>query len=340
MPGMKPDVFLVVGSNCFTGSHIVDALLENPSRRVIGVSRSAEYNRIFLPYKARPSPNFEFRRLDIVTQMDRLLELLAGLRPRVVINAAAQSEVALSHESPAEYYETNTLAVARLTDFLRRQAWLERYVHISSAEIFGACAQALDETALFNPSTPYAVSKAAADMHINTLIKNFAFRATLIRSTNVHGRHQQLFKIIPRSIINIKLGIPIELHGGGAAKKNFVHIRDVVNGILSAVEKGAAGTYHFSDKNGLSTADVVRLICELMGADFSSGTCVVGERLGQDSRYVLDWSKARKELGWRPRVAFRQGVRETIDWIEGHWEAIRKEPRSYIHRVSKIPTPS
>lgn len=337
MPRKKPAVFMVIGSNCFTGSHIVDALLENPSRRVIGVSRSPEYNRIFLPYKSRPSPNFEFRQLDIVTRMNSVLELLAEVQPGVVINAAAQSEVALSNESPLEYYETNTLAVARLTDFLRRQAWLERYVHVSSAEIFGPSSRPLDESALFNPSTPYAVSKAAADMHIRTLIQNFAFRATLIRSTNVYGAHQQLFKIIPRSIINIKLGSPIELHGGGKAIKRFVHVRDVAEGILAAVGKGRAGAYHFSDENSLTIAEVVSLACELMGADFSTSARPVGERLGQDSEYSLDCSKSRSELGWRPRVDFRQGVRETIDWIERNWEAIRKEPLSYIHRLSKNP---
>lgn len=329
--------FLVIGSNCFTGSHIVDALLEDPSHRVVGVSRAPEYKALFLPYKCRRSPRFEFRQLDIVTQMDSVLRLLAELRPEVVINVAALSEVAQSNHTPVEYYETNTLAVVRLTDCLRRQPWLERYVHISSAEIFGACPEPLAETALYNPSTPYAVSKAAADMHLATLIKNFDFQATLIRSTNVYGRHQQLFKIIPRTVINIKLGKVIELHGGGTAKKCFVHVRDVVDGLMLALAKAGAGTYHLSEASDRTVADVVRVTCELMGADFSRCARQVGERMGQDAQYVLDCAKARSELGWRPRVDFSDGVRETIEWVERNWEEIQREPLSYVHRVSTPP---
>lgn len=330
---MKGKTFVVIGSNCFTGAHVVDALLERGDK-VIGVSRAKESKALYLPYKKRAKADFEFKQLDLVTQMDKILALLAQVRPAVVINVAGLTEVGLSNETPIEYYETNTLAIAKLTDFLRRQPWLERYVHISSAEIFGSCAKPVDEAALFNPSTPYAVSKAAADMHINTLIKNFGFKATMIRSTNVYGRHQQLFKIIPRTVINVKLGKMIELHGGGTSKKCFVHIRDVVSGLLLALEKGTSGTYHFTEISDLSVADVVRVTCELMGRDFAKCAKTVGERLGQDSAYVLDSSKARKELGWKPTVDFKDGVKETVEWIEANWAAVSAEPHNYIHRVS------
>lgn len=326
--------YVVIGSNCFTGSHVVDALLDRPDARVIGISRAPESKSLYLPYKKRAKANFEFKRLDLVTQMDKILALLSELRPSVVINVAGLSEVGLSNETPVEYYETNTLAIVKLTDFLRRQSWLERYVHISSAEIFGSCAEPVDESALFNPSTPYAVSKAAGDMHINTLIKNFGFKATLIRSTNVYGRHQQLFKIIPRTAINVKLGKMIELHGGGTSRKCFIHIRDVVAGLLLALDKGTSGTYHFTEVSDLTVADVVRVTCELMGRDFAKCAKTVGERLGQDSQYVLDSGKARKELGWKPKIDFKDGVRETIEWIEANWSAVAAEPHNYIHRVS------
>lgn len=335
---MNPKTFVVIGSNCFTGSHIVDALLADPKNRVIGVSRAPEAQALYLPYKSRPPQtlkNFEFHRMDLVTGMKGLLEMLARVRPQIVINVAALSEVGLSNESPAEYFETNTLAVVQLADFLRRQSWLERYVHISSAEIFGSCPEPVTEAALFNPSTPYAVSKAAADHYLNVLIKSFRFPATLIRSTNVYGRHQQLFKIIPRTVINVKLGKTIELHGGGASKKCFVHVRDVVEGLLLALAKGRAGTYHLSVTSDRTVADVVRLTCELMGKDFSRCARSVGERLGQDSQYVLDSGKAARELGWAPKVTFEDGVRETVDWIAANWDLIEREPHAYVHRVSK-----
>lgn len=326
-------VYAVIGSNCFTGSHIVDALLAEPDNRVIGISRSPEYKDIYLPYKQRRGNNFRFCQINIVHHFDQLVRLLKEVRPQVVINVAALSEVALSIERPVEYFETNTLTVVRLCNYLRTCSYLERYLHISSAEIFGSCDKPVDEETLFHPSTPYAASKAAADIYINTIIKNLGFPATLIRSTNVYGKHQQLFKIIPRIVINLKLGKTIELHGGGKAMKSFIHIRDVVGGLRLAIERGKPGTYHFTVASDQTIADIVRQICTWMGYSFESATRVVDERLGQDARYWLDCSKAERELGWVPQVPFEQGVREVIEWIETNWAVIQQEPMAYIHKA-------
>ncbi len=183
------------------------------------------------------------------------------------------------------------------------------------------------------PSTPYAVSKAGADMHLNVLMRNYGFPATLIRSTNVYGQHQQLFKIIPRVVINIKQGKLIELHGGGKAIKSFIHIRDVVDGLMLAMGKGSPGTYHFSVLNNDTVADVVATTCKLMGRSFSDVTRTVGERLGQDARYWLDCEKAKKELGWTPKVSFESGVKEVIEWIEKNWEEVKTLPHAYQHKT-------
>lgn len=324
---------VVVGSNSFTGSHIVSALLRE-GHRVVGVSRSPEYPALFLPYASagKASPRFSFERIDMVRRFEGLKRLLDRVKPQVVVQVAALSEVALSNERPAEYFATNTLAVVRLCDHLRRARWLKRYVHVSSAEVFGSCKGPVAETAPFRPSTPYAVSKAAADMFLETLIRNFAFPALIIRSTNVYGRHQQLFKIIPRALIYLRLGKTIELHGGGKAVKSFIHVRDVVRGLLLALERGKPGAYHFSVDQDQTVADIVRRLCAWTGHDFKRATRVVGERLGQDARYSLDCSKAARELGWAPEVGFEAGVREVIAWLDANWNGILEQPLEYRHR--------
>lgn len=330
---MADKTFVVIGSNCFTGSHIVDALLDALGNHVIGVSRSPQYHDLFLPYKRYRAPDFTFHQLHLVRQFEEVVKLLESVKPQVVINVAALTEVALSNERPTEYFETNTLSIARLVNYLRTCSYLERYVHISSAEIFGSCSRPVTENDLFNPSTPYAVSKAATDMYLRTLITNFSFPATLIRSTNVYGKHQQLFKIIPRAVIYLKLGKTIELHGGGKSIKSFVHIRDVVRGILLALERGRPGTYHFTVPSDQPVAAVVRQVCKQMGRDFERSTCFVEDRLGQDARYWLDCTKAERELGWKANVSFEDGIQEVIDWVESNWETISHEPLVYTHRV-------
>ena len=325
--------YLVIGSHCFTGAHIVDALLERPDNRVIGVSRSPEYKDCFLPYRRRQTPAFEFHQVDMVRRFDRLQAVLESERPSVVINVAALSEVALSNESPVEYFDINTKAVVRLCNYLRTTSYLERYIHISSAEIFGACSAPVTEEALFNPSTPYAVSKASADQYLNVLLRNFGFPVTIIRSTNVYGKHQQLFKIIPRTVINLKLKKTIELHGGGKAIKSFIHIRDVVRGLMLALERGESETFHFSVSDGQTVADVVEKICTSMGFEFRACTRVVGERLGQDAGYRLDCSKASGTLGWQPEIRFEEGVQEVIGWVNDEWKEILEQPMEYQHRL-------
>ncbi|MFQ5912850.1 MAG: NAD-dependent epimerase/dehydratase family protein [Nitrospinota bacterium] len=326
-------VAAVIGSNCFTGSHIVDALL-GAEWTVVGLSRSREYEAIFLPYKARPSPNFRFYQVDLVRQGDRLLDILDDARPECVINVAALSEVALSNFQPLEYFQTNTLGVVNLCNELRSREYLRRYVHISSAEVYGNCTGSVKEDAPLIPSTPYAASKAAADMYLLTLRKNFDFSVSLVRSTNVYGRHQQPFKIIPRTVIFLRQGRRIELHGGGKAVKSFVHVRDVAAGVMKIVEaEPPAGVYHFSTKNSQTVAEIVEMLCSQMGKDFRSATVSVGERLGQDTQYLLDWSKAADELDWAPQVSLRDGLDDAIAWVEESWDEILRHPLEYVHKV-------
>ncbi len=331
---MLSSTTIVIGSNCFTGSHFVDALLDDPHQAVIGVSRSPEKGAFFLPYRARATERFQFFQLDLVRQPEAVQALLDEQQPSTVIHVAALSEVALSNTSPVEYFELNTVATVRLGNFLRTRRYLKRYIHISSAEVYGSCEHPVPETHPVHPSTPYAVSKAAADLYLSTLAKNFGFPAVLIRSTNVYGKHQQLFKIIPRTILAIKQGKKVMLHGGGRAVKSFVHIRDVVRGALAAAQNGAPGSlYHFSTPDDATIAQVVRRIAELMGRSFEEVAEPVEERLGQDARYWLDCTKARRELAWTPRISFEEGLRETINWIEQSWDDAVREPQVYVHQV-------
>lgn len=331
---MPQNVFAVIGSNCFTGSHIVDTLLEDPANFVVGFSRSPEKSAFFLPYKRHRSKNFRFFQNDLVRQGDQMLTLLDEFQPAYVITVAALSEVALSNFQPVEYFETNCLGMVRLCNALRSRNYLKRYVHISTAEVYGNCDYPLQESAPLHPSTPYAASKAAADLYLTTLYKNFDFPAILTRFTNVYGRHQQLYKIIPRTIINLKKGQKTELHGGGKAVKTWIHIRDAANAVITTAQLGQPGeVYHFSDENTCSVAELVKKLCDLMGKDFESNTVTVEERLGQDARYVLDYAKAERDLSWFPQITFEQGLKETIQWLEENWNEVERESLVYVHQV-------
>ncbi|HWB11481.1 MAG TPA: GDP-mannose 4,6-dehydratase [Pirellulales bacterium] len=326
------DEIAVIGSNSFSGSDFIDLLLEKPGRRVLGISRSPEKSPLFLPYRRWNDGRFEFRQLDLNHHTDEIMAALDRFQPQAVVNFAAQSEVAPSWQHPEHWFQTNVVALSRLLNRLKDRGYLKKYVHISSPEVYGTCVGRVTEDTPVNPSTPYAASKAAADLFLATLVKNFQFPLVTIRATNVYGAHQQLWKIIPRSAIYLLKGERISLHGGGAAVKSYIHIRDVSRGELLATERGGPGTmYHLSPDRGYEVREVVERICRLMGRDFAAATVTVGERLGQDAAYVIDSTRAREELGWRPTVDLDEGLRQVVEWVKRNFAEICTQSLEYRH---------
>lgn len=326
---------VVFGANSFSGQDFVDLLLDDPRYDVLGVSRSAERSGLFLRYKQRSDlSRYRYFPLDMNRDMPEILALLDTERPDYIVNFAAQSEVAPSWEHPEHWFETNTVALSKLVNHLRRQNYLRRYLHVSSPEAYGTCVGRVLEDAPLNPSTPYAASKAAADMLLSTYCRQYKFPLVTVRATNVYGARQQLFKIIPRSVIYIGLGKKIELHGGGTAVKSYIHIRDVSRGELAILERGEIGEiYNLSPDEGVAVRDVVSTIARRMDVPFERAVEIVAERPGQDAAYVIDSSKARTKLGWSPRIAIEQGLGEVIEWVATNREEISRQSLTYDHKA-------
>ena len=324
---------LVIGSNSFSGSDFIDLLLEIGEYHVIGVSRSPEKSSLFLPYRKRNSENFRFYQIDLNKDLSKFALILEEFRPDYIVNFAAQSEVAPSWENPHHWFQTNAVALTQLANLLKEVPYLKKYVHISSPEVYGTCVGNICETAPLNPSTPYAASKAAGDLSLFAFAKNFPFPLVMVRATNVYGAYQQLFKIIPRSAIYLKLGKTIELHGGGSAVKSYIHIRDVSRGELTIMEDGRiVEIYHLSPDQVIAVRDVVETICKEMGVDFTKSTKPVAERLGQDKAYTIDSSKARTELKWAPQISLNEGIQQTVSWIQQSFDEIVHQPLGYVHK--------
>jgi dTDP-glucose 4,6-dehydratase len=324
---------VVLGANSFSGQDFVDLLLDEPKYQVIGVSRSQERSSLFLKYRLRTDlSRYKYYALDMNRDMGKLLAMLDDEKPDAIVNFAAQSEVAPSWENPEHWFQTNTVSLSFLVNHLRRQKYLKRYLHVSSPEAYGTCVGNVTEETPLNPSTPYAASKAAADYLLKTYAKQYGFPLLTVRATNVYGARQQLFKIIPRSAIYIKLGRTIELHGGGRAVKSYIHIRDVSRGEKAILEKGRIGElYHLSPDQGVEVRQVVRTICDRLGRRFEDATRTVDERPGQDAAYVIDSTKARTELGWKPTISLDEGLTDVVDWVNGSWSAIQTQPLEYRH---------
>ena len=325
---------IVIGSNSFSGSHFVDYLLSNTKYHVIGMSRSDEKSGLFLVYRRNKSlSRFRFLKLDMNRDLKRMLEVIDGERPAYIVNFASQSMVGESWQHPDHWYRTNVLSLVEFADELRKRDFIKNYVHITTPEVYGSCTGSVKEDAPFNPSSPYAGSRAAGDVFLNLLFRQYKFPVTFTRAANVYGEGQQLYRIIPRAIIYLKNGIKIPLHGGGYARRAFIHIKDVCDGTLKVMEHGRPGeAYHLSTDSLISIRDIVARICEMQGKKFDDAVEIVGTRPGLDLAYILDSSKAKKELGWKPVAELDEGLSEMIKWINDKWGEISKEPLEYIHQ--------
>ncbi|MBI1175214.1 MAG: NAD-dependent epimerase/dehydratase family protein [Sideroxydans sp.] len=325
--------YLIIGSNSFSGASFVDFLLEQ-GNTVLGTSRSPEPHKAFLPYRWHgKDAGFRFYNYDLNQNLDELMALINSEKPAYVVNFAAQSMVAQSWQNPDHWFMTNVVSTVRLHDRLRHCDFLSKYVHVTTPEVYGSTDGFIKEDTPFNPSTPYAVSRAAADMSLKTFFEAYKFPVVFTRAANVYGPGQQLYRIIPRTMLSILTGKKLQLHGGGHSKRSFIHMDDVSSATHLVATQGALGeTYHISTNEIVTVRELVERICQKMGVDFNAHVEVVGERLGKDAAYMLDSSKIRQSLGWKDRVSLDEGLDDCIEWVKSNLDDLKNEPWDYVHK--------
>ncbi|MDD5079029.1 MAG: GDP-mannose 4,6-dehydratase [Candidatus Omnitrophica bacterium] len=325
----------VVGSNSFSGASFVAYCL-SLGMEVLGISRSPELADVFLPYKwenINKIGKFRFENLDLNHDTDKIIDCMQKFRSEYVVNFAAQAMVAQSWEHPEHWYQTNVIGNVKLHDKIRNFNFLKKYVHVSTPEVYGNCTGQVTESTPFNPSTPYAASKAACDLHLRTFFNHYKFPVVFTRAANVYGPGQQLYRIIPRTILYIKLGKKLQLHGGGNSVRSFIHIQDVSSATLRIAQNAPAGeAYHISTGVYISIRELVELICVKMKADFAKVVEIADERPGKDAAYLLNSDKLRKDLGWADRIKLDDGINETVDWVNDNFEELKRQPGEYIHK--------
>ncbi|MEQ9144255.1 MAG: GDP-mannose 4,6-dehydratase [Parvibaculaceae bacterium] len=325
--------FLILGANSFSGATFADYLAEQ-GYDVIATSRSEQPSDAFLPYKWQPRPGkVRFEVVDLNHDLDRLDALMKAERPTHVVNFAAQSMVGQSWENPDHWMMTNVVSTVRLHDCLRKCDWLERYVHVTTPEVYGSTEGWVKEDAPFNPSTPYAVSRAAADMSLRTYVNQYSFPAVSTRAANVYGPGQQLYRIIPRTILVGLTGGKLTLDGGGKSIRSFITMRDVSDATLKVALSGTVGdTYHISTDRMISILDLVKMIFSDLDCDFDAHVTVGPERPGKDSAYMLDSSKIRAELGWSDRETLEEGIAQTVAWATRFKDELIATNPDYVHK--------
>lgn len=326
----------IIGINSFSGGSLARTLSEQ-GIKVLGFARTQNTEPIFLPYSRENNSGSSLITVihaNLLRDSKMIAENIQDCKIRHVVNFAAQSMVAESWESPEDWYETNISATAKLLNHFVSQGvkTLDKFIQFSTPEVYGSTNGFLRESWNFNPSTPYAISRAASDQHIRCLYKVYNFPAIFTRAGNVYGRHQKLYRVIPKFIVKAMKGERIELHGGGVSVRSFIHIDDVCKALLTILHSGQIGnTYHISTNRLISIGDLASIVLSTLGVSADRLLDASVDRIGKDLAYQLDSSKLRNELGWTEAITLEDGIADVHLWINENWDKIKHEDLDYKH---------
>lgn len=326
--------YCILGGGGSFGIHTAIYLLEHANpKKVIGVGRN--------PLRASPFSldvdkleGYEYHARHVTHELDLLLEMLDKEKPEVIINYAAQGEGAVSWKNSWRFFETNSMALAKLSEELMKRDWLERFIQIGTSEMYGSVSHATKEDEPIKPSSPYAASKVAFDMYLLSVHKFLNFPMNIIRPSNAYCPGQLLHRVIPKAVWCGLKGVKLPLHGGGRAEKSYIHARDLARAIHMVAEKAPLGTvYNAGPALPTSIREVVERTAVALGMPFEQLCEVTGDRLGQDSRYWLDSSAIKEAVGWEPQIGWDEGLAEMVEWGRKYWDHIKDLPTDYVMRA-------
>ena len=283
-------------------------------------------------------PRYRFVRGDIADRA-LVMGLLGEGRFDAIVNFAAESHVDRSIDDATPFLRTNVVGTQCLLD-AARAAKVGRYVQVSTDEVYGTLRPddpPFREDTPLAPNSPYAASKAGADLLVRAAHHTFGMDTVITRCSNNYGPYQFPEKLIPLFITNLLADIPVPVYGDGRQVRDWIHVRDHCRGIDAALRRGRPGeVYNFGGRCERFNIDVTRALLALCGKTEDLIRHVT-DRPGHDRRYAVDCSRAEAELGWRPTVAFEQGLAETVEWYRSNARWVDRV-RSGAYR-SPVPGP-
>jgi dTDP-glucose 4,6-dehydratase len=317
------ETMLVTGGCGFIGSNFVRFLLDRePETRVVNLDCLSYAGNLANLADLADNPRYSFIRGDIA---DRdLVREIVGAGVSGIINFAAESHVDRSIQDATPFIRTNVLGTQILLDAAYAFG-VNRYVQVSTDEVYGSLGATgffTEETPLA-PNSPYAASKASADMLVRSFIHTFKLPALITRCSNNYGPYQFPEKLIPLFISNLLRDEQVPVYGDGQNVRDWIHVRDHCAGIHSVWRKGRPGeVYNIGGRCEKTNLELTHALLHAVGKP-ASLIRYVADRPGHDRRYAIDCTKMERELGWRPAVSFEDGLRETVKWYceNGAWVA-------------------
>lgn len=306
---------LVTGGAGFIGSNFVRRIVDGTLSGItsITVLDKLTYAGTLTNLKGLPQDSFEFIEGDIC---DQGLTLKLAKSHDAIVNFAAESHVDRSISGSRDFINTNVLGTQTLLDAVRYGS-VTTFVQVSTDEVYGSIAEgSWPETDPLMPNSPYAASKASADLVSRSYFRTYGLDVRVTRCSNNYGPRQFPEKVIPLFVTNLIDGLKVPIYGSGSNVRDWLHVDDHCRGIQAVLIHGKAGEiYNIGGGTELTNAELTRKILYIMGED-ETRIEFVEDRLGHDLRYSVDITKISRELGYKPLVNLEIGLRETVEWYQ------------------------
>ena len=313
------DKIIVTGGLGFIGSNLIDLLI-NKNYYVINVDKISYSSNFYNTKEFKDSKKYKFIKCDIRNK--KLKKIIFKYKPIAIFNLAAETHVDRSIDNPRNFIQSNILGVFNLLEYFKEYSkkYNSKLIHISTDEVYGDILTGRSsENYAYQPSSPYAASKAASDHLVSSYVRTYKIPAIITNCSNNYGPKQHPEKLIPKLIYNILNNNPLPIYGKGKNSREWIYVKDHCEALFRIFKKGKIGEfYNIGSNKNLKNLQVSKELIKISKKRIKIGNKVkilfVKDRPGHDVRYALNSRKIMSKLGWKARTNFRQGIELTFDW--------------------------
>ena len=323
---------IVTGGLGFIGSNLIDLLIKK-NFSVINIDKISYSSNFYNLKEYNNSNKYKFIRCNIGER--KFKKILFKYKPICIFNLAAETHVDRSIDNPEHFIQSNIVSVYKLLEYFKEysQKFSSKLIHISTDEVYGDILKGrTSEKYPYNPSSPYAASKAASDHLVQSYVRTYKIPAIITNCSNNYGPKQHPEKLIPKLIYNILNNKPLPIYGKGLNSREWIFVKDHCEALIKIFKKGKIGNfYNIGSNKNLTNLKVCEHLISVAKKNSILGTKVkinfIKDRPGHDIRYALNSNKIKKELNWKPRINFKEGIKLTFDWYNKN--------RKYYKSISK-----
>ena len=323
---------IVTGGLGFIGSNLIDLLIKK-NFSVINIDKISYSSNFYNLKEYNNSNKYKFIRCNIGEK--KFKKILFKYKPICIFNLAAETHVDRSIDNPEHFVQSNIVGVYKLLEYFKEysQKFSSKLIHISTDEVYGDILKGrTSEKYPYNPSSPYAASKAASDHLVQSYVRTYKIPAIITNCSNNYGPKQHPEKLIPKLIYNILNNKPLPIYGKGMNSREWIFVKDHCEALIKIFKKGKIGNfYNIGSNKNLTNLKVCEHLISVAKKNSILGAKVkinfIKDRPGHDIRYALNSNKIKKELNWKPRINFKEGIKLTFDWYNKN--------RKYYKSISK-----